>query len=311
MNRRYILPFTVALLAVQPQAAWSQNYPQQAEIAAPAYQQQRAWLGVYLKPVPDVLASQLAGLMSDGQGLLVSDIKKGSPADIAGIQSHDILLKLDDQKLFSPAQLTSLVRSSESGSQVNLQLIRAGKVQTVKVDLAPRPGIGTRRPAPPYRHPYAQQQMPQPAFPEVPVQPDAPLAWDSFESVEVKTLEDGRYHASVSYKNESNEVKSYTFEGKKDEIIAQINQQGDLPQEKKAALLDALNMNKGDFMRPFRSPFMHGNPFSDPFFSINPFDDSFFRDPFFYGYPHMNRHPFFNRYQQPHQPPAQPNWQNR
>jgi len=291
----YFLALTLAMLAIQPMAAWSRNIPSQSNSGAQVHQLHRGWLGVYLRPVPDALAAQLADLMPAGEGVLVDEVEEGSPAAKAGVQAHDILLALGDQKLYSPAQLSRLVGSGKAGGEVDLQLIHAGKLQTVKVAITPRSPSAMARPAPYPRHSYGRA-MPRPPqrAPGAQARPIAPLAWDSFESVEVKTLQDGRYHAEVSFKNDKNETKTFTFEGKKEDIIAQINEQADLPKEKREALLDALNMNERDLMRPFRSLFQHGNPFNDPFFNENPFDDSFFQNPFFYGYPRINRHPWFD-----------------
>ena len=42
-------------------------------------------------------------------------VDPGSPADKAGLKSHDILVRYDNQKLFSPQQLTKLVWADQPG----------------------------------------------------------------------------------------------------------------------------------------------------------------------------------------------------
>jgi hypothetical protein len=118
-------------------------------------------------------------------------------------------------------------------------------------------------------------------------------SWNSFESVQVRTLEDGRYHAEVSYKDEKDNMKRFTFEGKQEEIIQQINQQKDLPQEKKQALLNALNMKPDDLFNTH--PFFNSPMLFPPMFRGNPFNDPFFQQ----GFPMM---PDYNSFSQPSAP---------
>jgi hypothetical protein len=270
--------------------------------------QHNGWLGVTIRPMSRVLAMHLSELMPSGEGILVAEVENQSPAEKAGILSNDILLSLDGQKLYSPTQLSALVASSHIGKQVAIQLIRKGKLTTLKADIGQRPDRfqqPRRDFIPPMMRTPLQSHQPVPR--PVPKLQQQSLAWDSFESVEVKTLEDGRYHATVSFKDQNNEVKNFTFIGKKEEIVKQINQQKDLPGEKREALLNALNMNQNKNFGPFNAPWMQGNPFNDPFFRNGPFDDSFLRDPFFNNaYPQF-RSPFFDRFTHP-QPPQQ-NWQ--
>jgi hypothetical protein len=61
-------------------------------------------------------------------------IAPDSPAATA-LKSHDILLKLDDQLLVDPRQLSVLVRNHKDGDEVTLTYIRGGKETTAKVKL--------------------------------------------------------------------------------------------------------------------------------------------------------------------------------
>ena len=279
--------------------------------------------------------------MPSGEGILVDQVEPNSPAAKAGIQPNDILLSFNEQKLYSPAQLTRLVASSNAGVKVKFQVIRKGKLETVESEIGQRPGQFAQRPRTDFRPPMQQHRPPmmpqhrpqhrpqnQPQRPAVPKIESNALAWDSFESVLVNTLPDGRYHAEVSYKDGQNNEKKFTFEGKKEEIVEQINKQKDLPADKRKALLNALNMNPAEDLAHFNAPWMQGNPFDDPFFRNGGFDQFFNNDPFFNprGYqlppqPDMPRDfnprvpfnsPFFNRFMQPQwRQPAPPAEQNR
>ena len=62
-------------------------------------------------------------------------MEKGSPAEAAGIQVHDVLVKLDDQKLVNPPQLEVLVRALKPGDTVALAAIHESKAVTYTAKL--------------------------------------------------------------------------------------------------------------------------------------------------------------------------------
>ncbi len=265
--RSAVILLTVVLQAM-PALAKLPTDPQQ-----PSQQtiQQQAWLGVSLGAIPAILRSQLASVIPSGQGVMITAVANNSPAAKAGLQQHDVVLNSGDQKIYSSQQLSGLVKAAQPDSNINLTIVREGKVQDIAVTLGKhnKPTV-----------PYGQQQWPQARSPfgsgwQMPSLPrlyppalqskqQSPTSWDSFESVQVKTLPDGGYHAEVKYKDSKNNEKSFAFEGKREEIIKQIKAQKDLPEEKKSALLNALNMNSSTI---FKQPFFHqGNLFNDPFF---------------------------------------------
>src|SRR5213075_1492155 len=91
-----------------------------------------AFLGVEAAPAPAALASQLG--LARGTGLVIGHVAAKSPAD-GVLQQHDVLLKLDDQILIEPHQLSVLIRQHKEGDEVTLTYMRAGKQTTAKVKL--------------------------------------------------------------------------------------------------------------------------------------------------------------------------------
>ena len=82
------------------------------------------FLGLDVAPAPEALAAQLR--LPEGQGLLVNFVAPDSPAEKAGLKQHDLLIRLDDQILIDPRQLSVLVRNRKEGDKVNLTYMRAG-----------------------------------------------------------------------------------------------------------------------------------------------------------------------------------------
>lgn len=94
------------------------------------------FLGVTLQSIDYNLAQAFE--LKKVEGALVTSVKKGSPADKAGLQTEDIILKYNDRPVEKAASLRNAVYMMQPGSQVNLTLIRQG--QTVQVPLV----VGTQ-----------------------------------------------------------------------------------------------------------------------------------------------------------------------
>jgi serine protease Do len=93
------------------------------------------YIGVSLEPVDDAFRTQLA-LPAD-QGVLISDVVAGSPAEKAGVKKHDIVLELGGKPVASPDALASQVQAVRD-TPTTLKLLRAGKPLTLAVTGAVR-----------------------------------------------------------------------------------------------------------------------------------------------------------------------------
>jgi hypothetical protein len=93
-----------------------------------------AWLGVAVEEASEALSSQLG--LKPGQGLTVTMVASGSPAEKADFHKNDVLVELDGQMLVDMHQLRKLVRMHAEGDKVELTFYRGGKKQTISVKLA-------------------------------------------------------------------------------------------------------------------------------------------------------------------------------
>ncbi len=89
------------------------------------------FIGVVTRELEPEVRAQ-AGLQ-EGYGLLVVEIMPEGPAKSAGLQQHDVLVRLNDQKLVNVEQLQVLVRSQKKGDDITLTIRRAGAEQDVKI----------------------------------------------------------------------------------------------------------------------------------------------------------------------------------
>jgi len=111
----------------------SAQTPVTERVAPPGHTEKAAFLGIAATAPSPLVRSQLN--LSRGTGLVVDRVEKDSPAAAAGVQSNDILQKLDDQLLINAQQLAVLVRSKKPGDEVKLTLLRAGKPTTLTAKL--------------------------------------------------------------------------------------------------------------------------------------------------------------------------------
>jgi serine protease Do len=89
----------------------------------------RGWLGVGVQPLTPEIAMVL-GLAST-RGALVSQIRPGSPAAMAGIERGDVIVSYRGKEIEDLRSLPRAVSATEVGEQVELVLIRDGERRTV------------------------------------------------------------------------------------------------------------------------------------------------------------------------------------
>ena len=95
------------------------------------------FLGISLSPLEEALRAQLE-LPGNG-GMLVNYLIPGSPAEKAGINVHDLLIKVDGTSIDSPETLVTKVQEAQE-NPVKLELLRAGGE---RVALTVKPAIRT------------------------------------------------------------------------------------------------------------------------------------------------------------------------
>jgi serine protease Do len=97
----------------------------------------RAYLGVIIQPVSQSLAEQFD--VKVREGVLVTDVQPGSPAEKAGITAGDIILGLGNKKVSSPQELQGIVERTEIGSKQSFEILRDGKRMTVDATVKAMP----------------------------------------------------------------------------------------------------------------------------------------------------------------------------
>jgi serine protease Do len=96
----------------------------------------RGYLGIEVKNL-DYDAAEAYGLSST-DGALVVQVISGQPADRAGLQAEDIVLKVDDVPVKTTRDLIDYVSGKGPDATVTLEVLRAGKQRRMEVKLAER-----------------------------------------------------------------------------------------------------------------------------------------------------------------------------
>jgi serine protease Do len=97
----------------------------------------RGYLGIYGQDVTPDMAELLQ--LKSSQGVIVASVEKGSPADKAGLENHDVLLEMNGEKVESYDAFRNDVAAMKPGSSLRLTVLRDGKNREIEVTLGERP----------------------------------------------------------------------------------------------------------------------------------------------------------------------------
>ena len=97
----------------------------------------RGWLGVLIQDVTRELAESFG--MKKPRGALVAKVLPDSPAEKAGFQVGDVVIKFDDKKIIRSSNLPPIVGITPVGKNVSVEILRKGKSKKLTVNLGELP----------------------------------------------------------------------------------------------------------------------------------------------------------------------------
>jgi len=101
----------------------------------------RGKLGVLIQPVTQGLADSFG--LPQPAGALVSSVEKGGPAEKAGVEAGDVILKLNGQTIEDSSELPVQIASLAPGTAVNLEVWRTHAPRELSVKLGTMEEKGT------------------------------------------------------------------------------------------------------------------------------------------------------------------------
>ena len=72
------------------------------------------------------------------EGVIVSDVKRGSPAERAGLKVGDIIIEANGEKVTDESALVSIIDDAKVGDVLNLKILRDKKTTTINLKLEKR-----------------------------------------------------------------------------------------------------------------------------------------------------------------------------
>ncbi|MFN0037987.1 MAG: DegQ family serine endoprotease [Burkholderiales bacterium] len=97
----------------------------------------RGRIGVVIQEVTRELAESFG--LPKPAGALVNSVEKGGPADKAGLEASDVILKFDGKTVNNSADLPRIVAQTKPGSRVTAQIWRKGSSKDVTVTVGEMP----------------------------------------------------------------------------------------------------------------------------------------------------------------------------
>lgn len=94
------------------------------------------WTGLEVQTV-DARVARYFGL-DKVEGVIISDVKKGSPADRAGFKAGDIILEAGGEKIMDDATLISVIDDAKVGDVVRMKILRDRKTMELSLKLEKR-----------------------------------------------------------------------------------------------------------------------------------------------------------------------------
>jgi serine protease Do len=112
----------------------------------------RGWIGVRIQQVTQEIAEGLN--LPTTQGALVADVTKGGPAAQAGLINGDLITGFDSKPVPDDRALPRIVADTPIGKTVNIDVLRKGKKQTLRITVQKladdtKPDKAAKTPPPP------------------------------------------------------------------------------------------------------------------------------------------------------------------
>lgn len=92
---------------------------------------QRGYVGVGMQKIDPDMVDFFK--LENNKGVIVTSITEDSPADKAGLEKDDVVIRVDDKKVEDPQDLKNIIGFTAPGTEVEFIIIRGGKEKKVMV----------------------------------------------------------------------------------------------------------------------------------------------------------------------------------
>ena len=93
----------------------------------------RGWLGVFIQEVTEDIADSLG--LDAAKGALIASVTKAGPADEAGLQAGDVIIRFDGKDVVKSRDLPRIVAETAVETTVDVEVVRGGNSKILSVTL--------------------------------------------------------------------------------------------------------------------------------------------------------------------------------
>jgi S1-C subfamily serine protease len=107
-----------------------------AELKRSGKVEREFWTGLEIQAVDRRIAKYFG--LDKAEGVIISDVKRGSPGDRAGFKVGDIILAANGEKVTDESSLMNVIDDAKVGDVVALKVIREKKEVQIRLKLEKR-----------------------------------------------------------------------------------------------------------------------------------------------------------------------------
>ncbi len=93
----------------------------------------RGWLGVFIQEVTEDIADSLG--LDSAKGALIASVTEAGPADEAGLQAGDVIIRFDGKDVVKSRDLPRIVAETPVETTVDVEVVRGAERKTLSVTL--------------------------------------------------------------------------------------------------------------------------------------------------------------------------------
>jgi serine protease Do len=98
----------------------------------------RGWLGVSVQDISEDIAKTMKIKDKDKNGVLISDVLEGGPADKAGLKSEDIVTEINGKPVKDMHELLLIISGLPVGETIKIKIVRDGQEKVFPITIAER-----------------------------------------------------------------------------------------------------------------------------------------------------------------------------
>ena len=94
------------------------------------------WVGMQVQSVDTRIARYFK--LDKAEGVIVTEVERGSPADQAGFRPEDVILEVNGERIYDDASLYGIVYDARAGDTIRMKISRGGDIRTISLTLRRR-----------------------------------------------------------------------------------------------------------------------------------------------------------------------------